>query len=687
MPWRNQRIARFLLTAVSILGWGILLAQLATSSGSFVHSLVILFFVASAWANYLKIEHGPVSVNQAFAFELLAVLFLDPVRAAWIGALAYIAGTGIPQRHSLDRNLANGAIIGISTLAMGLVYQGLGGYDTLNERGVMDLVGLLAVLVSSLAHFTVNSLLVYAIVLSRPAAPNLKVIGKTIQWDLLAKFVFAPLAWYIYLAYQPATALHLAPPMIFVLGIWLLLKNTMELNQTKTDLGRNISILEHLHDFSREAFASLDLNEVLATAVRRCTALSEGSYGAMFVLDEYTREPYVGYEGSTDRHWLAYLHSPELDRLVQALVHADQPLPDQVTPRLGGYWLTSQDSQAETLGISQVLAFPLYDNSRVEGVLVIGLPDEREPDEAAMQTLAIICMEVTQAMTNAEMHTSLRRDQERRLEELALAEKIQRRALEKNRRVALPGVRVESYFRPARSVGGDYYDIIRIAGNRLAIVMGDVSGKGIPAALTMMSVLNRVQVWTNDYRTPDRVLELLNSSLVEPARAFDEVLQYSTAVFGILDLETQRFTYSMAGHERPLLLHSASHLPIPLEGEGYPLGLFAESTYTARTIQLAPGDRLIFFTDGITDMRSSEGTRLTRDGFAQLVAQVHSADPEDFPAELIRTIKDIAGIDDKLLVDDQALVIVEITNERPVEDRPVSAAQTHPQGGIQPAVC
>lgn len=666
-----------------MVGWGTLLAHLGAPHGPFIHALVILFFVAGAWANFLKIEFGPVSVNQAFAVELLAVLILDPVRAAWLGALTYLVGTGLPQRHSLSRNLANSAIIGLSVLAMGYVYQGLGGY-TYNLRPQPSLSGLFVVLLASLAHFTVNSLLVYSILLMRPGAPSLRVIGRTVQWDVLAKFVFAPLAWYIFIAYHPATPLNLVAPMLFILGIWLLLKNTMELNQTKSDLGRNISILEQLHNFAREAFASLDLGEVLATALRRCTPLAGAVTGAVYLLDPATREPYAGHDGNGGPDWTAYLTSPEMEDLVGALCHPEWPLPEGVRARRGGYWLATSDPSARALGVRQLLALPLFDGSQVAGVLVLGLPGDEEPEETALQTLAIICMEVTQAISNARLHDAVKREWEKRQEELALAEKIQKRNLPLP--VDLPGVKVACHFRPARSVGGDYFDLIPMEGNRLAVVIGDVSGKGIPAALTMMSVINRVKVWTNHFRSPDRVLEMLNESLTEPHRSFDEVLQYSTAVFGVLDLTSRKFTYSMAGHERPLLLHAAAPYAVPLEGEGYPLGLFAESTYSARAIQLSPGDRLIFFTDGITDMQNREGLRLSRDTFKEMVEAVHARQPEHFARELIHDLQEFAGVTDNL-VDDQALVILEITDELPPPDRPQPGQQHELQhGGLQPAV-
>ncbi|HYE77407.1 MAG TPA: GAF domain-containing protein, partial [bacterium] len=506
---RASNLPRSLLWGISLAGWALLLAELPDARGPLHDATFIMLLVAAAWANYLKIEVGPISVNQAFAFELLGVLILDPVRAAFLGVMAYLLGTGIPQRHAPWRNAVNGAIIGMSVLAMGKTYEGLGGYFRVVAGDDPRTAHLWLILLASLSHFAINSLLVYAIVLSRPNPPNTPAILRTMQWDLLAKFIFAPLAYYIFLAYGAATLPSLVPPVLFILFIWLLLKNTMELTQARSELDRSVATLQRLHDISKEVYSSLELTEVLGTALSHAAHLAGAQHGAIFLEDRYCNDCYLAHAFPANPRWREYLEGAEMDWMVLAVRCPSEALPPGVrTIPGGGYHFQPGDPLAQELGIRRMIAYPLIDNDRVVGALVLGLNEDREPQESHRQILAIISMEVTQAIANARLHDTLKREFDKRQEELALAEKIQKRILPND--LELPGVRVHTHFRPARSVGGDYFDLIPLAENRLAVVIGDISGKGVPAALTMMSVVNRLKVWTTGFRHPDRVLELLN---------------------------------------------------------------------------------------------------------------------------------------------------------------------------------
>ncbi len=150
---------------------------------------------------------------------------------------------------------------------------------------------------------------------------------------------------------------------------------------------------------------------------------------------------------------------------------------------------------------------------------------------------------------------------------------------------------------PAREVGGDFYDFFLLGENRLFIAIGDVSDKGIAAALFMAVTKSLLKGIAEQCMEPTELLQRVNSELCQE----NDALMFATVFCGVLDLHTGVFRYTNAGHNPPVLLRreeAQAWLEIP---EGLILGVFPESSYSLMTVQLAPGDGLLLYTDGITD--------------------------------------------------------------------------------------
>ena len=155
---------------------------------------------------------------------------------------------------------------------------------------------------------------------------------------------------------------------------------------------------------------------------------------------------------------------------------------------------------------------------------------------------------------------------------------------------------------PAREVGGDFYDFFLLGENQLYIAVGDVSDKGIHAALFMAMTKSLLKGIAVPGMKPTELLERVNRELCQE----NDALMFVTVFCGILDLRTGELNYSNAGHNPPLLLRrerEPAWLEIP---PGLVLGVRTESTYLPMNIQLATGDSLILYTDGITDALSSD---------------------------------------------------------------------------------
>jgi sigma-B regulation protein RsbU (phosphoserine phosphatase) len=158
-----------------------------------------------------------------------------------------------------------------------------------------------------------------------------------------------------------------------------------------------------------------------------------------------------------------------------------------------------------------------------------------------------------------------------------------------------PGYKVETFYKPLRDVGGDYFDVIELGGKRTLFAIADVSGKGMPAALLAANIQALVRSIAGVGADPLALTRQMNRHLSR----YTPIDRFATAVFLVLNRDTGELTYVNAGHNAPIVFGSGS--AILLEATGMPLGLFPEAAYTANTAILPPGGALLLFTDGLPD--------------------------------------------------------------------------------------
>jgi len=159
----------------------------------------------------------------------------------------------------------------------------------------------------------------------------------------------------------------------------------------------------------------------------------------------------------------------------------------------------------------------------------------------------------------------------------------------------LPGYEVETLYEPFRDVGGDYFDVIELAGNRTLFAVADVSGKGMPAALLAANIQALVRSIANVEADPLVLARQINKHLSR----YTPSDRFATAVFMVLSRDSGELTYVNAGHNAPIVFCSGS--TTLLEATGMPLGLFSDAEYEARVTVIARGGGLLVFTDGFTD--------------------------------------------------------------------------------------
>ena len=194
-------------------------------------------------------------------------------------------------------------------------------------------------------------------------------------------------------------------------------------------------------------------------------------------------------------------------------------------------------------------------------------------------------------------------EQQKAEQELAVAAEIQASFMPR-RAPTVPGWEMKAVIDSARDTSGDFLDIIPLPEGRWGLVIADVSGKGLPAALYM--ALSRTLIRTFAFRyedEPEVVLSAANYRIIEDT---DDDL-FVTAFYGILEPETGRLTYASAGHHAPYLVRAAGDGALPLGATGAPLGLLPAATWERSVVEIGPGDVLILYTDGVTDAENVRG--------------------------------------------------------------------------------
>jgi predicted ester cyclase len=204
------------------------------------------------------------------------------------------------------------------------------------------------------------------------------------------------------------------------------------------------------------------------------------------------------------------------------------------------------------------------------------------------------------------------RERERVEQEMRVARSIQQASLPEEV-PTLAGWQITPYYQPAREVGGDFYDFHLLSEGRLGLVVGDATGKGVPAALVMSTTLGMLRLAAQSYSSPGVMLQRVNEAFFPyiPANMF------VTCFYAILDPESGLLRYANAGHDLPYLHHDGD--AEELRARGMPLGLMPGTSYEEGEDSLREGDSVLFYSDGLVEAHDPKGEMF---GFPRLRALV-----------------------------------------------------------------
>jgi sigma-B regulation protein RsbU (phosphoserine phosphatase) len=297
------------------------------------------------------------------------------------------------------------------------------------------------------------------------------------------------------------------------------------------------------------------------------------------------------------------------------------------------------------------LAVPLIYKEKVIGVLDLEHTRRGFFTEDHKRTITTLAAQVAIALENARLYEQIAQ-QERRLErDLSLARELQMRLLPQ----VMPKVAhldVAAKFSPARAIGGDLYDFVNYSLSRLGIVIGDVSGKGAPAAIYAALVSGILRSHAPIEPAPAEMLSAVNFSLAE--RRIEA--QYVCLLYAVWDDQRRTLQVANSGLPRPLYIHDGK-IEI-IEATGLPAGLFDEAEYDEFTFNAKPDDMFVFFSDGILDARNRDGEMFGRTGVERVVASCTAQSPECVVNSLFQAVEEHAAGEDTF--DDQTVVAIKV---------------------------
>jgi sigma-B regulation protein RsbU (phosphoserine phosphatase) len=298
------------------------------------------------------------------------------------------------------------------------------------------------------------------------------------------------------------------------------------------------------------------------------------------------------------------------------------------------------------------LVVPLLHKDRVIGVFDLESPALDRFTEEHVKVLTPLASQVAVAVENARLYAELRRKEARIQKELAIAQGIQH-GLFPEECPAGPGWEASAHFRPARELGGDLYDFYDLGGSLLGLAVGDVAGKGVPAALYGAFTSGVVRARAFERRSPQDLMARVNRTL---RRRGVEAL-FCALGYALFDFSARTVRLANSGLPYPLRFRAETARAEWLELGGLPLGSFDGSTYEELAIDLHPGDVFVFHTDGVTDARRGSEEY----GAARLLERVERFAALPAPELGDRIVEDVEEfMGGAHHVDDLTLIVVKV---------------------------
>ena len=414
--------------------------------------------------------------------------------------------------------------------------------------------------------------------------------------------------------------------------------------------------LRMLLDITRKISQSLDLQEVLNLVMDTLDSLIPYDAAGIFVVKcdkarvAEGEEPCV-FQAEAVRGYdideLTNLHLKIGEGLLGQVARTAQPVNSPDVRQEPLYINARSETRSEMLA-------PILANTELIGVFDLESDELNAYSEDDLEVLVLLASQVAIIIEKVMLHEQLIEKQ--RLEgQLEVARQVQLELLPA-KDPQLEGYDISAYNFPTEEVSGDYYDWVKIFDDQIGLVIADVSGKGVPAALLMAFLRASLRAATHIGYSPHVSMAKVNYLLWESI----ERNQFVTAFYGILDVTNRTLSYTNAGHNPPLLLTADGRLQF-IERGSLPLGMFKDTRYHEYYQTIEPGEMLVLYTDGVTEAQSPQGEEYGRDRLARAVKANRSLSARDLIAALHKEVID--WTDGKGATDDVTFFVIKALEE------------------------
>lgn len=416
-------------------------------------------------------------------------------------------------------------------------------------------------------------------------------------------------------------------------------------------LDASLSTVEKLRlllDITKTISRSLDLEEVLNLVMDTLGSLipydAAGIYLIEFSHDD--KDPYIFKSKAIRGYQINFeLIEPRLkmgEGFLGTVAQSGRPINSHDVSKDPRYFPARELTRSE-------LVAPIISNDKVIGVFDLESDHLNAYSDDDLAVLQLLTSQVAIIIEKVRLHEQVV-EKKRIQAQLEIARQVQLDLLPSND-PKVDGFDVSAYVFPTEEVSGDYYDWVKVFDDQIGIVVADVVGKGIPAAL-LMSFLRAclrscMQIGYAPHIAFSKVSNLLRDSI--------EDNQFITAIYGILDSTNRTFVFSNAGHNPPLLIKSDGEYRFVEYGD-VPLGMFEDSHYHQHFIRFEPGQVMVIYTDGITEAENPNGEEYGRDRFATRVLDGIHLPAKKLVDHIRKGVADFT--EQKFLNDDGTLFII-----------------------------
>ena len=391
-----------------------------------------------------------------------------------------------------------------------------------------------------------------------------------------------------------------------------------------------IDKLRMLLDITKKISRSLDLQEVLNLVMDTLDSLIPYDAAGIFVLQgkdpdsvppgeepcEFKSEAVRGY----DIDELSDLHLKLGEGFIGSVALSGQPVISHDV-RNDPVYINARDRTR-----SEMVA-PIISNDEVIGVFDLESDELNAYSDDDLEVLMLLASQVAIIIEKVMLHEQM--IEKKRLQgQLEVARQVQL-ALLPPTDPELEGYDISAYNFPTEEVSGDYYDWVKIYDDQIGIVVADVSGKGVPAAILMAFLRASLRAAAHIGYSTNISMTKVNYLLWESI----ERNQFVTAFYGLLDASNRTLSYSNAGHNPPLLMNARGEIRFVEFGE-QPLGMFPQTRYHEYHMSLETGDVLVLYTDGATEAQSPNGEEFGRDRLVQAIKEIYDKPAREMIASL-----------------------------------------------------